>query len=375
MQTNRSELPVDFSLYLDAARFAAAAMVVIAHLLMLNLIDGSARRFVPDLGREAVIVFFVLSGFVIKYSVDQKHASVRDYVVARCARIYSAALPLVTLAFVLVALVLTFADVDVTTGYQVGKAYIYFPLHLLFAGEFWNLAETPPWLLPYWSLSYEVWYYVLFGIAYYLTGAKRLILLAGVLLMVGFKLWMLLPIWLSGVGLYQWSKSHAVPPGWASIGWLVSLTALCAFKLADADVFLRAYGSAIWPFPGLHLISADRYLADYVVCVLVLLNFACARSMRFAWLRTFRGPVRALAGYTFTLYLVHNLVLMAWKAFYPHNPANPGDLALLLCAIGAATWLAGSVTERRRDLFEKLFDGLYEKTSRIWTAGFAAIGR
>ena len=365
MHANRAELPTDFSLYLDAARFGAAAMVVVAHLLMLRLIDGRVAAFVPDLGREAVIVFFVLSGFVIKYSVDLKQASLQDYVVARCARIYSAALPVVVLAFVLVALVLRFSNVEVTTGYQVAKAYIYFPFHLLFAGEFWNLAETPPWLLPYWSLGYEVWYYVLFGIAYYLRGAKRLVLLAAVLLLVGFKLWLLLPIWLSGVWLYEWSKSHAVPPGWASVGWLLSLAALCVFKLVDADVYLRAYGSAIWPFPGLRLISADRYLADYAVCVLVLLNFACARSMSFAWLRAMKRPVRVLAGYTFTLYLVHNLVLMAWKGFYPHNPANAGDLALVLIAVGLATYLVGLVTERRKGVFERLFRGLYERASRL----------
>ena len=364
MQTKRTGLPTDFSLYLDAVRFAAAAMVVVAHLLMLRLIDSRVAAFVPDLGREAVIVFFVLSGFVIRYSVDQKHASLQEYVVARCARIYSAALPVLGAAFAIVALVLNFSDVDVTTAYQVAKAYVYFPFHLLFAGEFWNLAESPPWLLPYWSLGYEVWYYILFGIAYYLSGARRLILLACVLLLVGFKLWMLLPIWLSGVWLYEWSKSHMIPAAWASAGWMLSLAALCVFKLTDADVYLRALGSAIWPFPGLRLVSADRYLADYVVCALVLLNFACARSMRFAWLRALRRPVRALAGYTFTLYLVHFLVLMAWKSFYPHNPANVGDVALMLCAVGVVTYLTGFVTERRKGAFEKLFRGLYKRASR-----------
>lgn len=364
MQTDRTELPTDFSLYLDAVRFAAAAMVVVAHLLMLRLIDDRAAAFVPDLGREAVIVFFVLSGFVIKYSVDQKHANLQDYVVARCARIYSAALPVLVAALALVALVLAFSSVQVNTAYQVAKAYIYFPFHLLFAGEFWNLAESPPWLLPYWSLGYEVWYYVLFGIAYYLTGAKRLILLACVLLLVGFKLWLLLPIWLSGVWLYEWSKSHSISARWASAGWVLSIAALCIFKLVDADVYLRALGSAIWPFPGLRLVSADRYLADYVVCALVLCNFACARSMDFAWLRALHRPVRALAGHTFTLYLVHFLVLMAWKSFYPHNPANVGDLALMLCAVGAVTYLMGFVTERRKSAFEKLFRGLYQRAHR-----------
>lgn len=365
MQTNRTELPADFSLYLDAARFTAAALVVVAHLLMLRLVDGRVAAFVPDLGREAVIVFFVLSGFVIKYSVDVKHASLQDYVVARCARVYSVALPVVVAAFVIAALVMKFTDVGVTTGYQVAKAYVYIPFHLLFAGEFWNLAESPPWVLPYWSLSYEVWYYVLFGVAWYMTGARRLILLAAVLLLTGFKLWMLLPVWLSGVWLYEWSKSNSIAGGWAKAGWLLSIAALCAFKLLDADVYLRAFGSAIWPFPSLRLVSADRYLADYVVCVLVLLNFACARNMRFEWLRALRRPVRALAGHTFTLYLVHFIVLMMWKSFYPHNPASVADLALLLCAVGVATYLAGFVTERRKGAFERMFRGVYERASRI----------
>lgn len=365
MQTNRTELPADFSLYLDAARFTAAALVVVAHLLMLRLIDGRVTAFVPDLGREAVIVFFVLSGFVIKYSVDVKHAGLQDYVVARCARIYSAALPVLIAAFALVALVLKFSSVEVNTAYQVAKAYIYFPFHLLFAGEFWNLAESPPWLLPYWSLSYEVWYYVLFGIAWYLTGAKRLVLLTVVLLLTGFKLWMLLPIWLSGVWLYEWSKSNSIADGWARAGWLLSFAALCAFKLLDADVYLRALGSALWPFPGLRLVSADRYLADYAVCALVLLNFACARNMRFESLRVLRRPLRALAGHTFTLYLVHFVVLVTWKSFYPHNPASVVDLGLLLCAVGVATYVTGFVTERRKNAFERLFRGLYERTSRL----------
>lgn len=365
MQTNRTELPADFSLYLDAVRFAAAALVVVAHLLMLRLIDARAAAFVPDLGREAVIVFFVLSGFVIKYSVEHKHASLQDYVVARCARIYSAALPVLVAAFAVAALVLKFSDVDVAMGYQIAKAYIYVPFHLLFAGEFWNLTESPPWLIPYWSLSYEVWYYVLFGIAYYLTGAKRLVLLAAVLLLAGFKLWILLPVWLSGAWLYEWSKSNTIAPGLARSGWLLSIAALCAFKLLDADVYLRALGSAIWPFTGLRLVSADRYLADYVVCALVLINFACARSMRFTWLRAAGGPVRALAGYTFTLYLVHFLVLMVWKSFYPPDPASVGDVALLLCAVGVVTYLTGFVTERRKGAFERLFRGLYVRASRI----------
>lgn len=369
------KLPADFSLYLDAVRFLAAALVVVSHLLTIGLIAGSAAAFIPDLGREAVIIFFVLSGFVIKFAVDQKHTSLQDYVVARCARIYSVALPVLLASFLVAALVLQFSDVTVSTGYQVAKAYIYIPFHLMFAGEFWNLSETPPWLIPYWSLSYEVWYYVLFGVTYYLTGVKRTVILTGVLLLVGFKLWLLIPVWLSGAWLYEWSKSNVIPVGWAKAGWALSLLALCAFKTSGADEYLRVLGHAVWPFTGLKLGSADRFLADYVVCAIVLTNFACARNMGFSWLRTLKRPVRAVSAYTFTLYLVHQLVLIVWKGFYPHDPASVADIAFLLLVVAAVTYVAGFVTERRKEAFERMFRGLYERAGRAWAAGSSVFQR
>lgn len=372
---DRQALATDFSLYLDVVRFSAALLVVIQHLLMAGLVDRGAAAFIPVLGREAVIVFFVLSGFLIMYSVDQKHASLGDYAAARCARIYSVALPALLASFALAALVLEYSSVGIVGGYQVAKAWLYLPLHLLFMGEFWNLSESPPWLMPYWSLGYEVWYYALFGAAYYLRGRTRILVAGAIFLLVGFKLWLLLPVWLSGAALYKWSKAGTIAPAWARGGWLLSLAALCAFKVADADILLRAYGSAAWPFAGLRLGSADRYLADYVVCALVLVNFACARHLAFPLLRKLKAPVRALAAYTFTLYLVHNLVLMAWQGFFPHDPRSLGHIALMLAGVGLATYLAGFVTERRRPEFERMVRYLGGLLGRAWGAGSTGLGR
>lgn len=46
-------------------------------------------------------------------------------------------------------------------GYVLDKPYLYLPLHLLFLGEHWTLAEAPPYMTPYWSLYFEAWYYLL----------------------------------------------------------------------------------------------------------------------------------------------------------------------------------------------------------------------
>ena len=362
-----------FSLYLDLARFTAAILVVLSHFVQQGIIGHAAYDPLLNFGREAVIVFFVLSGFVIAWSTTASRASARDYVVARCARIYSVAAPVVLGTFLLVFICTRWAGLELPTDYQLEKPQLYLPLHLLFMGQLWHLVETPPWLLQYWSLGYEVWYYVLFGLAYYLRGARRALALALVLLVIGPKLWLLLPVWLAGVALFRWGRNW---PGWpacpdrprthwqARAGVLATILALVLYKAAGADLFLRALGISLWPFPAFPLGSADRYLADYVVCILVCIHFQCARQAGFSEMTTVAAPIRALAAYTFTLYLVHGPVMGMWQLFYRSHGARVLDAFLLGLCIAAATYACGYVTERRRQRFKQLFHYLYLHTAR-----------
>jgi len=351
-----------FSLYLDLARFAAAVLVVLTHYVQQGLFGAHAA--VPMFGREAVMLFFVLSGYVIAYTTAEQGLTLRQYAIARSARIYSVAIPIVLLCFLLVALVAGIAELSPAVTYQLHKPYLYLPLHFLFMGELWNLAETPPWLIQYWSLGFEVWYYVLFGVVFYLRGAKRLLLAALVLVVMGFKLWLLLPVWLAGVALYRYQKDLALSVTQGRLGWLATILAMFAYKYAGLDNALRALGIELWPFPSLRLGDADRYLADYVVCMLVCLNFTFARQCDFAGLQAIRIPIRALASHTFTLYLLHGPLIAIWALFYPYRPGSATDLLLLSALIGLATWLVGFITEQRRQSYKDAFNALLLLCSR-----------
>ena len=363
MITPTSPLPRPFSLYLDCCRFLAAVLVVVSHFVPYGVVPASSAAWLPNLGRESVVVFFVLSGFVIAYTTEHKNASLRDYCVARCTRIYSVALPLLLLGFAAAAVLVLSGQATPTDYYQLRKPWLYLPLHLLFMGELWTVSEPPPLLAPWWSLGYEVWYYVLFGAAFYLRGRRRLLVVGSLLLFVGPKLWLLLPVWLSGVWTWHWQKTHAIARPLALAGWCVTLALLAAFKLGELDVTLRAFALAHWPFPGLPLKSADRYLADYLVCVLVVVNFLCAKNAGFNALLRVERPVRWLASYTFTLYLVHALVLRVWVSVLPHPAPDAGDIALLVALIAGATWVIGQVTEHRKGWFEGMFVRLAARLS------------
>jgi peptidoglycan/LPS O-acetylase OafA/YrhL len=337
-----------FSLYLDVTRLFAAVLVVLTHFVQNGLMLPGAS-WLPTFGREAVMVFFVLSGYVIAYTTAEKSLTLRQYAVARATRIYSAAIPVVLLCFALVYLVADAAQVPPQLTYQANKPWLYLPLHWLFMGELWQLAESPPWLVQYWSLNYEVWYYVLFGVLFYLRGKRRLLLGALVLLVMGYKLWLLLPVWLAGAALFHYQRALPLSVAAARAGWLASIAALCAYRVLGLDVALRTLGIELWPFPALRLGNADRYLADYLVCLLVCVNFALARQCAFGALLTLATPIRALSAYTFTLYLIHGPVIGMWLLFYPYQPGNVADLLLLGGCIALATWAAGWITEQRKD--------------------------
>src|SRR5579864_6899404 len=84
-------LDTGFSLYLDLVRVSAALVVLYSHtnarLLTTRVLPGEL------LGHSAVVVFFVLSGFVIAYITDTKEKTPADYAASRLARIYSVAVP------------------------------------------------------------------------------------------------------------------------------------------------------------------------------------------------------------------------------------------------------------------------------------------
>jgi len=350
-----SALDGQFSLYLDLTRFFAALLVVLAHYLQYNIVQGGMASFIPNMGREAVVVFFVLSGFVIAYIVENRTTTAREYIAARSGRIYSVALPILLLGWMLAS---TF---DNGATYQLAKPHVYIPLHLLFLGQSWTLSEVPPMLAPFWSLCYEVWYYVLFGVAYYLKGWRRMTAVAVVLGVMGFKLWLLLPVWLSGVGLYHLQLRVALPQSTARLGLAVSLSLLVVYNVTGMELALRNLAVEEWPFPSLPLASAERFLADYVVCALVVANFLCARFAGLNGLLKYEGKIRAVASYTFTLYLSHMLVVLTWLKIYPYERENFYDVVWITIAIGLVTIALAQLTERRKNRFRQPVDWLLQQ--------------
>ena len=161
------------SIYLDILRVIAAMTVFLSHWSYF----GGSLPALHHYDHQAVIVFFVISGYVIAYVTDTRcRISSRSFALSRTTRIYSVAIP----ALVLSAAVAWSVG---QSGYQLAQPWKYVPLFLAFGTEWWSVREEAFGNTPYWSLGYEVWYYVLFACFTFLVGRARMLLCVAVLLL------------------------------------------------------------------------------------------------------------------------------------------------------------------------------------------------
>ncbi|MBL8362823.1 MAG: acyltransferase [Rubrivivax sp.] len=354
----RPALDAGVSLYLDLARVSAALLVLLHHVFEPPF--HAAGIHLP--GRSAVIVFFVISGFVIAYATDGQ-TDARRYAVARAARIYSVAVPALVLTGVLHAAGLWLWGAEHSTF---DRPVLRLLLSLGFVNQLWNLTIAPLENGPYWSLCYEVWYYVAFGAFMFLRGRSRWLLLAAVLLVCGPRILLLAPPWVLGVLVYrqmQGDRGAAAPSSHRQFCLWSALFLLALFGYNPADLVSQAVAGSLddgyWRVLGLPLfIGGDwRFPSDWLLALLFAMSLRHAAGVfpRGVTSGGIGRGIREASAYTFSLYLYHAPLLVfmhpALRAQLP--PAwlpwvTTGVLVALVVALG-------HVTERRKEPWVRLF--------------------
>ena len=145
---------------LDALRGLAALYVVIHHSVSNSvMLFGLNIAFLFRFGEEAVILFFLLSGFVINYSfVKGRDKTFRTYFFKRATRIY---IPL------LIVMALGYAMECYGAGEIVNAHPRELLLNLMMLQDISDLKPNvvvDPYMhnSPLWSLSYEWWFYMVY---------------------------------------------------------------------------------------------------------------------------------------------------------------------------------------------------------------------
>ncbi len=348
---SQQPLPAAFSLYLDLLRITAAISVLLHHLWPLM----APGHPLPWPGHEAVVLFFVLSGFVISHVSQRPSEDLRNYAVHRSARILSVALPALLLGWLLapVALPPPIPDGEPLPGDAWAWAGAT-ALNAVFLAQSWGLSVAPPFNPPYWSLNYEVWYYFLFGAWTFAPGRWRYGLLVLFALMAGPQILLLMPIWLMGVAIQRWRPR--LTQAQARNLFLLSLVAALAWIWWDLSRALRGAAAAQWPKVWWSLRGANQFPGDFVLGLLIAAHFVAAAQLDDlqSILRPAQGLIRSLAAYTLSTYVFHMpLAALIWLASDLHPP-----LAFSF-ALFAGIVALGSLTEKQLPRARWLVDGLF----------------
>jgi len=303
------------SVALDVLRVAAAMMVFLCHWDV--RMNGGAFHL-DVMGRVGVLIFFVLSGFLIAHSAQGQSA--RGFVVARLARLWSVAAPIVSGLMVLGFCVdMAWREIALTTVAS-----------LTFTNQWWFSNRPAISNAPYWTLSYEAAFYLVYGT--FLYRGRRWGIAA--CLAVGPRVLLLLPVWLLGAAIYRTGFRLTRLGVLAAIP--VAITLLIVFRG-------RVLGYIALPDIWKPSANFTRDWNHGLVCAGIVLA-----GLSFIRLGTLAPLAKWFAGRSFTLYLLHFPLLALLS---PHLDKYVG--AVLTLAICLAV---GSVIEPHTERWRRMLN-------------------
>jgi peptidoglycan/LPS O-acetylase OafA/YrhL len=149
---------------LDLLRGMAALMVVIVHFAGTGFLGESWITKVSGYGQHGVVIFFVVSGFIIPYALSKKNYSrknFKDFIIRRLIRLnppYYISLFL-TISFSYVVSIVGMSASGHLPIFDFWKIFLHLTYLIPFTSETWynNI---------YWTLAIEFQYYLLIGLLY-----------------------------------------------------------------------------------------------------------------------------------------------------------------------------------------------------------------
>lgn len=350
---------------LNLIRWLAALLVVIGHADMyLGLFNGgdpsqwSAFGYLGVHAHAAVIVFFVLSGYVVAYTTDRKNSwanyGFRGYFLDRWSRIYS-----VLIVAVCFTLVVDYVGGMLSPAYQnpafIPQDHLVFRLasNLFSIQGLWGyriqLGSNPA----LWSVGYEFIYYLLFGLLYFRSqifsrswvGVLVVLLLLG---LIGWKMAAYFGIWLMGVAAYRMSHSQLIQRypinGWVMIAALVVANHLLVYS---------------------NIMGASEVLRDFAFAVVMAFLFSLEVKQTAPFYLFIRQFNTYMADFSFSIYAFHTPVIffacsLLFVPWFSMLPSIFSGLMLMMISILVARGFF-HLAESRRTTFRTITDQLMRR--------------
>jgi len=298
---------------LDSLRGFAALYVVIYHCVQqFEFIPKVVKIVFFSFGQEAVMMFFLLSGFVIYWSCSRKSVlSLKDYFARRFRRIY---FPFFISLFVSAFIFLFNKKLE--------NNFSWFDL----LGNFIMLQDISflkpgTWFDPFlgnvvlWSLSYEWWFYILFFLAYKtIFKIKNRIYYVFIFSSISYALYSIIPnqialiisyfiIWWSGVEFAEiFQRYHRFPRG--KIKPILSCLFLMCILTIIPVFFVKKIELGIYPF-----LIFRHFFISFLILIIALIWY----NYKMILFDRIFGLFAAISPISYGLYIFHYPILIQWQ--------------------------------------------------------------
>lgn len=372
------------SAHLDLIRAVAAWLVMWGHIRNLFLVDFEYAQqgsrlvkviyFLTGFGHQAVVVFFVLSGFLISSTVMRRFVSGnwswRGYAIDRLTRLYVVLIPGLLFGLLWDK---TGAAIFASTGLYSHPLEGFGPdiaqSRITLWAFFGNLAFLQTLVSPVfgsngplWSLANEFWYYALFpvGLAAVVAWAnnlpRRALPLTALAISMAALVWSpMLPgflIWMAGCVLaVVYSRLGLRRRVWLTTYLLTSSTAVFACLVASRT---RGVGP----------LASDFTLGAMFSILLFGILQLDVRTVG-----AYPKVVHVLAGFSYSLYVLHFPLLLFLRAWLAPSHRWQADASHLFYGliIGVATllfaWVVSIFTEKRTSVVRDWVDTLIPRSA------------
>lgn len=346
-------MPLNFSIYLDLVRFLAAMVVFLGHASGMLWTAGFLWELGPY-GDTCVVVFFVLSGFVIAYVTDVKERTWQLYFTSRAARLWSVVVPALLLTFVI-----DWAGVRLAPELYFGQPWfaadhagLRYLASLFMLQDIWRLKLVPGVNAPFWSLSYEAIYYLLFGIIFFVRTRIKWLAFGAVLLLGGPVIGALFPLWGLGFFAYRFCKRTTLP------------TILCGVFAVGGLLLLLASPHVRYLPPAMFRIMGEEILGRYIDAGAFFLHlvgmYGLANTVP-AFSPRARSAISTVAAATFPLYLLHRPLIQFFSYAGPVDASGWQRRTLVIVGTLALVFLATPLIEKFRLAIRAWLAGLAEQ--------------
>jgi peptidoglycan/LPS O-acetylase OafA/YrhL len=301
------------SLLISLLRGLAALQVAAAHLRAefmpgLRSLDNPALwyqglAFVTGFAHQAVVVFFLISGWLVGGSLLNKRGqpeALKLYAIDRITRLWTVLVP--TFALILAIGMLTGSIDPRTADFSRDNAYSasalvgnLFGLQTISVPQFGNN-------FPLWSLANESWYYLMFPLLLMAFGGPRrvpaMLALAAAAVLLPFNIVLYFSIWLLGAAFSRVRLECGAATRIALLAVLGALSVFFRLKGNNDDMGPASFGQ-------------DLLLS---VIFLLFLSSTILRPSPAIRLAPVRNAANFFSNFSFTLYVIHIPVLgmLSW---------------------------------------------------------------